>query len=169
MTAKVRLPKGLYSALKRTAMSGYDPSRHRRRSIRLRGYDYTQPGAYFVTICTHNREPLFGKVVAGEMVLNAWGRIVREEWFRSAEIRAEIELFPDEFVVMPNHIHGIIWIVGDMIGVQRRCTPIKPSGGVTPNNVTPGSLGAMVTHQRLTGHAGCAGVATQLLRTHYPE
>ena len=88
-----------------------DGQRHRRRSIRLRGYDYTQPGAYFVTVCTHHREPLFGQVTNGEMILNEWGRIVWEEWFRSAEIRAEIELFPDEFVVMPNHIHGIVWIV----------------------------------------------------------
>ncbi len=48
------------------------------------------------------------------MVLNEWGQIVRDEWFRSAEIRAEIELFADEFVVMPNHVHGIIWIVDDV-------------------------------------------------------
>jgi len=87
------------------------PKRHRRRSIRLKGYDYTRPGAYFVTICTHNREPLFGRVVDGKMVLNEYGEIVREEWFRSARIRDEIELFPGEFVVMPNHVHGIVWIV----------------------------------------------------------
>ena len=84
---------------------------HHRRSIRLKGYDYAQPGAYFVTIVTHDREMLFGQVVDGKMVLNPAGEIVCEEWFRSAEIRAEIALFPDEFVVMPNHIHGIVWIV----------------------------------------------------------
>ena len=122
----------------------YDPTKHHRRSIRLPGYDYTQPGAYFVTICTHNREPLFGHVVNGEMVLNAWGRIVWEEWFRTAQLRPYEELFEDEFVVMPNHVHGIIWIVGDNnVGAQRRCAPTKP-GGVTPNNVAPGSLGAIV-------------------------
>jgi REP element-mobilizing transposase RayT len=54
---------------------------------------------------------LFGRVVDGEMRLNEFGEIVREEWFRSTDIRAEIELFPTEFVVMPNHIHGIVWIV----------------------------------------------------------
>ena len=86
------------------------PKNHR-RSIRLKGYDYTQPGAYFVTICTHGREILFGHVVDGEMALNEYGEIVREEWFRSTEIRAEVELFHDEFVIMPNHIHGIVWIV----------------------------------------------------------
>lgn len=90
----------------------HDPNKHHRRSIRLQGYDYSSPGAYFITICTQNRESLFGDVVDGEMVWNAYGKIVHEEWFRSAEIRAEIELLPDEFVIMPNHIHGIVWIVG---------------------------------------------------------
>ncbi len=89
----------------------YDPEKHHRHTIRLRGYDYTQAGAYFVTLCTQDREHLFGEVVDGEMRLNEYGFIVREEWFRSADIRREIELFADEFVVMPNHIHGIVWIM----------------------------------------------------------
>ncbi len=82
-----------------------------RRSIRLRAYDYAQSGAYLVTICAHQRRCLFGEIANGEMQLSPYGEIVREEWFRSAEIRREIELYPEEFVVMPNHIHGIIWIV----------------------------------------------------------
>ncbi|QUW01469.1 transposase [Chloracidobacterium sp. MS 40/45] len=89
----------------------YDPERHHRRSIRLKDYDYTRMGAYFVTLCTRNRTCLFGEIVAGEMRLNEYGEIVQEEWFRSAEIRREIVLFSDEFVVMPNHIHGIVRIV----------------------------------------------------------
>ena len=123
-------------------MQRYDPNRHHRRSIRLRGYDYTQPGAYFVTICTHERAMLFGQVVDGEMVLNEWGEIVREEWFRSAEIRAAIKLFPDEFVVMPNHIHGIIWIVGisPLVGATRR---VAPTDG-HPRGPAPNSLGAVI-------------------------
>ena len=141
----------------------YDPKKHHRRSIRLRGYDYTWPGAYFLTICTHNRVPLFGRVVDGEMVLNVFGEIVREEWFRSTEIRTEIELFPDEFVVMPNHIHGIVWIVGDTVGAQRRCAPTATIRGVTPNNVSPGSLGAIVrgfksaVTKRINAHRGTPG------------
>ena len=72
-----------------------------RRLIRLRGYDYSQAGAYFVTLCTHNREFLFGEITAGgEMRLNEFGQIVQEEWLRSQEIRKEIEL--DEWVIMPN-------------------------------------------------------------------
>ena len=124
----------------------YDPKRRHRRSIRLKGYDYTQPGAYFVTICTHNRAPLFGRVVDGDMVLNVFGEMVWEEWFRTAQVRPYVELFSDEFVVMPNHVHGIIWIMGDpLVGAQRRCAPTKPKpGGITPNNVALGSLGAII-------------------------
>ncbi len=85
-----------------------DPPQHRRRSIRLPGYDYAQLGAYFITICTNRRRCLFGEIADSEMRLNAIGRIVEEEWFRSAEIRREIIL--DVFVLMPNHMHGIIHI-----------------------------------------------------------
>jgi putative transposase len=89
----------------------YNPKIHHRRSIRLKGYDYTQPGAYFVTFCAHRRDEIFGEVVNGEIKLSALGKIVHEEWVRSAEMRKEIQLFEDEFVVMPNHGHGIVWIV----------------------------------------------------------
>lgn len=82
---------------------------HRRRSVRLKGYDYAQPGAYFVTVCTHLMECLFGAVVDGAMVLNPLGRIVEEEWIKTANLRSYVEL--DEYVVMPNHVHGIIMIV----------------------------------------------------------
>ena len=121
-------------------MTQYNPQRYRRRSIRLPGHDYTQPGAYFVTICTYNREPLFGQVVDGKMVMNAFGRIVWEEWFRTAQVRPNVELFEDEFVVMPNHIHGIIWIVGEPVGATRR---VAPTDG-HPRGPVPGSIGAIV-------------------------
>jgi REP element-mobilizing transposase RayT len=80
----------------------------RRRSIRLKGYDYTQAGAYFVTICAHRRACLFGNVRDGQMRLNALGRLIAREWRLSATLRTEITM--DAFVVMPNHIHGIVWI-----------------------------------------------------------
>jgi len=86
----------------------YDPEKHHRRSIRLKGYDYTQPGAYFVTICTQNREFLFGDIVDGAMRLNLFGEIVRDEWFKTAEVQQNVILYLYEFVVMPNHIHGVI-------------------------------------------------------------
>lgn len=79
-----------------------------RRSIRLKGYDYSSPGEYFITICTRNRECLFGDVINGEMVLNDVGRIAKDFWYRIPERFDDIQL--DAFIVMPNHIHGIIGI-----------------------------------------------------------
>jgi len=61
----------------------YSPERHHRRSIRLRGYDYTQTGGYFITIVAHERALLFGEIVNGAMRLNEYGQIVRDEWFRT--------------------------------------------------------------------------------------
>ena len=101
----------------------YDPTKHHRRSTRLKGYDYTQPGAYFVTICTYQREPLFGEIVDGNMILNACGEIARDEWFKTARIRNNVQLNEDEFVVMPNHLHGIIWIIEPVVGARRRRAP----------------------------------------------
>lgn len=86
----------------------FNPQKHRRRSIRLHGYDYTQPGAYFITICTHEHMPLFGEISNGEMRLNRTGKITREEWSRLPERFPFLECGP--FVVMPNHIHGILII-----------------------------------------------------------
>ena len=80
-----------------------------RRSLRLKGYDYSQAGAYFVTICAHDKKCLFGEVMNGEMRINELGIVLVEEWEYSAKIRAEVELGP--YVVMPNHFHGIIFIV----------------------------------------------------------
>ena len=76
--------------------------------MRLGGYDYASDGAYFITIVTHDREALFGSVVDGEMVLNDFGRIVESTWYDLVNHNANIGL--DDFVVMPNHIHGIIVI-----------------------------------------------------------
>jgi REP element-mobilizing transposase RayT len=97
-----------------------DPEKHLRRSIRLKRYDYTQPGAYFVTICTHDRVCLFGEVVDGEMRFNELGRVVREEWLKTAQLRPRVVL--DAFVVMPNHLHGIIVFVDGRGTLQRAPT-----------------------------------------------
>ncbi len=125
----------------------YDPARHHRRSIRLRGYDYTQPGAYFVTLCTHDRAHLFGDVVDGIMVLNPYGEIVRDEWFKTAEIRPYVRLDETEFVVMPNHVHGIIWIVDDddVVGARRRRAPKWRRAPTSGPGVTLERFGAPVS------------------------
>ncbi|MBI9050823.1 MAG: hypothetical protein JEZ00_15490 [Anaerolineaceae bacterium] len=85
-----------------------NPSIHHRRSIRLKAYDYSQVGAYFVTICTHEKECRFGDVVSGEMVLNELGKIAWNQWECLSERFPNIVM--NEFVVMPNHMHGIIII-----------------------------------------------------------
>jgi len=84
----------------------YDPEIHHRRSIRLPGYDYSQAGAYFVTIVAQGRVALFVKVVDGEMRLNRYGEIVQAAWLDLPRHYGHVEL--GAFVVMPNHVHGII-------------------------------------------------------------
>lgn len=135
--------------------SQYDPTKHHRGSIRLRGYDYTSAGAYFVTIVTHDRECTFDNIVFRRVVEYNWQQIPRH--FPNVEL--------DEWVVMPNHIHGIIIIVNDERndarrgealpqGVSKR-TPIAISendsnqnlerGNASPlHGVERGSLGAIV-------------------------
>ena len=81
---------------------------HRRRTIRLRNYDYTQGGAYFITICTRDRQCLWGEVVNGTVQLNETGRLVESVWLHTATVRPEIEL--DAYVVMPNHFHAVFFI-----------------------------------------------------------
>jgi putative transposase len=89
-------------------MPCYNPKIHHRRSIRMRGYDYSLEGRYFVTITTFNRIHLFGEVVNGEIRLNAYGNIAHEQWIRLRKRFSPSDFEP--FVIMPNHIHGIIHI-----------------------------------------------------------
>jgi REP element-mobilizing transposase RayT len=134
------------------------PTAHR-HSLRLKDYDYRTSGAYFVTICTLNLECLLGTILDGEMQLNAYGQVAEREWVRSAEMRREIML--DEFVVMPNHVHGIVFLAGldegtrsDGQGVHRTPLHTNPphDGHDRPEGVhrTPlhrsasKSLGAMI-------------------------
>ena len=117
-------------------------ARHRRRSIRLRGYDYTSPGAYFVTICVRDRACVLGKVVEGEMRLDSLGEIAVECW------RAIPDHFPhvrlDAFVIMPNHVHGIIVIVGAVRATHASPVPHASPQRNPPRGPRPGSLGAVV-------------------------
>lgn len=138
----------------------YNPQIHHRRSIRLKGYDYTQLGAYFVTICTHGHGCLFGDVVEGKMLLNPFGQVAAAYWERIPRHFPCVEL--GTWVVMPNHIHGIIIITGDAGGGEaspitsvdledvtgfasnlsmsdgRDASPLRPAGALSD------SLGAVV-------------------------
>jgi putative transposase len=126
-------------------MMQYDPDKHHRRSIRLKNYDYARPGMYFVTICTQNRELLFGNIVDDMMRLNAAGEMVRTTW------EALPERFPtigiDEFVVMPNHFHAILVIEerrpasGDGIAIRDAPT----LGGMI------GAFKSITTHEYVQG------------------
>jgi len=110
---------------------------HHRRSLRLSGFDYTQAGLYFVTAVTHHRLPLFGEVVHGEMRLNCYGEIIQEEWERISTVRPEVEL--EAFVVMPNHIHGILCFQQDGAFTVRATRRVAPTA-----TLQAGSLGAVM-------------------------
>ena len=134
----------------------HDPDRHHRRSIRLPEYDYAGPGVYFVTICTEERIPLFGGVVAGDVALNEYGRVVAEEWLRSAEIRRENEL--DAFVVMPNHIHGLVIFTPPepdpattLVGAHGGA----PTAGGAPHRAADGERAAPTSPTALVGFVRC--------------
>jgi REP element-mobilizing transposase RayT len=88
----------------------YNPEIHKRKSIRLKGYDYSQEGLYFITLCCQNRECLFGQIHNGSMILNDAGKMIENEWLNLENRFPNIELH--EFIVMPNHFHGILKIVG---------------------------------------------------------
>jgi len=103
---------------------------HRRRSLRLKGYDYSLAGAYFVTICTQDRACLFGDVVDGVMRLNEAGQMVAALWDGIAARLSGVEI--DQFVVMPNHLHGILVLDADAVGVteERATTRVAPTDGL---------------------------------------
>jgi putative transposase len=113
----------------------FDPDKHHRRSIRLKGYDYSQDGAYFVTVCTKNRECLFGEIADGEMRLSPCGEVVGVCWQDLPRRYPDVEM--DTFVVMPNHVHGIV-----LVGAQF----IAPSQFIAPN-----SEKGMINHAPILG------------------
>ena len=123
----------------------YDKYKHHRCSIRLKGYDYAQSGAYFVAICSQGRECLFGNVADGEMRLNDVGTMVHRIWNDLSVKYSDIEI--DEFVVMPNHFHGIIVIVGAPLVGAHSCegtmNPDTENRAGTRRNA-PTSLGDVV-------------------------
>ncbi|HPL79981.1 MAG TPA: transposase [Burkholderiaceae bacterium] len=97
----------------------YDPAIHHRRSIRLPGYDYAQAGAYFVTVCTSDRELPLGEVVDGEMQMSHVGCMADMACCWLAGQYAYVHL--DAYIVMPNHVHAILWIIDEL--VQAACGP----------------------------------------------
>ncbi len=122
---------------------------HKRKSIRLQGYDYSQAGAYFVTICTQNRACLFGGIIDGKMALNDAGRMV-EKWCFALENKFH-DIRCDEFIVMPNHFHCIIINIGppivSTVGADLCVCPSETvgpavTGGPTIGGTTAGGMTA---------------------------
>ena len=115
--------------------SKYNPKIHKRRSIRLKGYDYTQAGLYFITICCQDRVCRFGQVVKGEMVLNEIGKMVESEWLQLPERFKNIALH--EYIVMPNHFHSILEIVKPSTTIpNREDQPVRATLVVDPARAT---------------------------------
>lgn len=104
-----------------TTTAPYDPARHHRHSIRLPSYDYARPGAYFVTVVTHDRQRLFGAIVDGAMRLNECGEAVRRGWLDLPQHYPGVCL--DECVIMPNHVHGVIVLQDDPAADRRSGLP----------------------------------------------
>ncbi len=126
----------------------YPSKEKRRRSIRLGGFDYSQPGEYFITIVTQKRTALFGSINDSEMHLNSLGKIVRDEWMNSPTIRREVEL--GAFVIMPNHFHAIVHLkeidedfipIVDPQSISRGDRPVAPTKRPGPK---PRSLSSLI-------------------------
>ncbi|OKH40460.1 hypothetical protein NIES2119_02235 [[Phormidium ambiguum] IAM M-71] len=127
----------------------YDPNKHHRRSIRLQGYDYSQSGLYFVTICMQNRACLLGEIQMGQIKLNSAGEMIYRWW------NALPDKFPsvviDAFVVMPNHFHGIIVITNNPVGADQCVCPNPP---VCPNDDNSDRTRVPGAHTDQGAHAG---------------
>jgi putative transposase len=124
----------------------YDPQKHHRRSIRLKGYDYTQAGAYYITIVAQNRTCLFGSVVNGEVQLNDAGKMLQSQWEALPQRFPNIEL--DESIVMPNHWHGILVITDKTTNVG--AMPCARPGSGQPSTGQPQGI-APTEHDHVLG------------------
>lgn len=116
----------------------YDTTRHKRRSIRLKGYDYSSTGAYFITICTHQHMCLFGHVVNGIMRLNDSGKKVQTCWHEIPEHFPLVAL--DKFVVMPNHVHGILFLSENATERAKNFSPLQTDHQPHGTSKTIGSV-----------------------------
>ncbi|MYD09653.1 MAG: hypothetical protein F4X02_06385 [Chloroflexi bacterium] len=112
----------------------------KRRSLRLDGYDYRNTGVYFVTVCTHQKRCVFGKILNDSMIPNECGFVVKEEWKRAEILRSNVEL--DMFVLMPNHLHGLILLRDEQDDGQRSASDFAATP--TSSTLQAGSLGAII-------------------------
>jgi len=116
--------------------------KYRISSIRRKGHDYTSPGKYFITINTDAKINWFGLIVKGKMHLSPIGEIVKEEWLKSENLRDNIKL--DEWIIMPNHIHGIIIIKTTPVKTARWAVSSSNRGGCQTITLKPNSIGSII-------------------------
>ena len=121
----------------------FDREKHHRRSIRLPGYNYTKAGAYFVTICTHERECLFGEIVNAKTELNQYGQLIGRCW---EQLNGDARVKLDRWVVMPNHLHGII-VIDDIVRGGSRTAPTRDMDEPKPLGRLVGSFKTVSTKQ----------------------
>ena len=127
----------------------FDPKIHHRRSIRLKGYDYSQEGSYFITICCQDMKCRFGKIENDEIILNEYGMIAYNEWVKLPERFPNFEL--DVFQIMPNHMHGIIVL---NVGAGLAPAPLAPA--LNDDN-KPNDDDKMIRHPQEVGQLQQAG------------
>jgi REP element-mobilizing transposase RayT len=124
-------------------MTRFNPNLHHRHSNRLRGYDYSKEGAYFITICTQNQECLFGEILDGRMVLNDAGKMIQSVWDELPQHYPGVDI--DAFVIMPNHVHGIL-VFENRVGAGSPCPKDRincdtgKGAGTAPLRKTLGSV-----------------------------
>jgi putative transposase len=139
-----------------TNSASYNPEMHHRRSLRLRDYDYSYVGAYYITICTVDRQGLFGQIILTEselfsnvdsstMILNDFGLVTRQCWEAIPEHFTDVEL--DAFVIMPNHLHGIVVLSGDPddpVGARHASPSPLSSLADPPDRISRTTIGTIV-------------------------
>lgn len=127
----------------------YDPQKHHRRSIRLKGYDYSQAGMYFITTCTQHREHFFGHIENEEMILNDAGKMVDKWWQKIPEKFKDIEL--DVYQIMPNHFHAIVINTGSFRNLDNihndSDSPVRAHPRVRPDPIVGDSAPILGEHK----------------------
>jgi len=141
--AKICSSNSMNTTPKVKPKSVYRKDRHNRVSIRLKGYDYSRTGMYFITICCQHKVPRFGVVVNGKMELNEFGKIAYAEWLKLSERFSNVEL--DAFQIMPDHMHGIILLNNTPVGAGFTPAPTAPTPDSTATaRVAPTAVGGIV-------------------------
>ncbi len=133
----------------------YNPNIHHRRSIRLKGYDYSKKGLYFITICCQNRACLFGSIENGNMICNDAGEMIEKEWLKLPQRFTNIALH--NYIVMPNHFHSILEIVGATLVVAQNNDDIQNENDIENKNINQNGHGINKENDIANGHGNKNG------------